>query len=102
MNQTIKYAGVAGIFSLISAVPIMFFVILQSLNKLDGGLISLYIFFLLLSLVSYVIFIWGFKLIAERYQNNLLRIMCYILIISNILCNGYFIITLISPNLDSI
>mgnify|MGYP001558551163 CR=1 len=102
MNKTIKYAGIAGILSLILLVPVIIFEILKSLNKLDGGLISLYIFVLLVSLVLYVIFTWGFKLVAEKYQNNLLRISCYILIISAILYYGYSALTLISPSLDNI
>ena len=102
MNKTIKYAGVAGIFSLIFAVPVIFFEILKSLNKLDGGLVSVYIFVLLISLILYIVFIHGFKLVAEKYQNNLLRTSSYILIISAIVYYGYLVLTLISPNLDNI
>ena len=102
MNKTIKYAGIAGILSLIFAVPVTFFEILKSLNKLDGGFISVYIFALLISLILYIVFIHGFKLVAEKYQNNLLRISSYILIISAIVYYGYLVLTLISPNLDNI
>ncbi len=102
MNKTIKYAGIAGILSLILSVPVIIFEILKSLNKLEGGLISLYIFVLLISLVLYIIFIWGFKLVAEKYQNNLLRVSSYILIISAILYYGYLALTLISPSLDNV
>src|SRR3989344_4530611 len=102
MNKTIKYAGVAGIFSLIFAVPVILFEILKSLSKLDGGLVSVYIFVLLISLILYIVFIHGFKLVAEKYQNNLLKLSSYILIISAIVYYGYLVLTLISPNLDNI
>jgi hypothetical protein len=101
MNKTIKYAGVAGILSLIFAVPVIIFEILKSLNNFGSGLASLYIFTLLASLILYIIFIYGFKLVAEKYQNNLLKTSSYILIISAVVYYGYLVLTLISPNLDN-
>ena len=102
MSKTIKYAGVAGILSLVLAVPITIIEILKSFNNLGSGFTSLYIFVLLASLILYIIFIYGFKLVAEKYQNNLLRVSSYILIISAIIYYGYLVLTLISPNLDNI
>lgn len=102
MNKTIKYAGIAGILSLIIEVPIVIFEIFNSLHKFESGFISLYILVLLLSLVLYLIFIYGFKLIGEKYQNNLLKWSSYILIIFSIICYGYLVLALISPNLDNV
>ncbi|MDI6734160.1 MAG: hypothetical protein QMD50_01550 [Patescibacteria group bacterium] len=101
MNKTIKYAGIAGILSLILAMPIIIFEVLKSLNNLGSGLVSLYIFTLLASLILYIVFIHGFKLVAEKYQNNLLKTSSYILIISAIVYYGYLVLTLISSNLDN-
>lgn len=102
MNKAIKYAGVAGILSLILTVPIIIFEILKSLNNLGSGLVSLYIFTLLASGILYIVYIYGFKLVAEKYQNNLLKISSYILIVSAIVHYGYLVLTLISPTLDNI
>lgn len=102
MNKTIKYAGVAGILSLILVVPITVFEILKGLNMLGGGLASLYIFIHLLSLVVYIVFIHGFRLVGDRLSNNLLKLTSNILIISAIFYYGYIILTVISPNLENI
>ncbi len=101
MNKTIKYAGVAGILSLIFGVPVTVFEVLRSLKKLDGDPISLYIFVLFLSLVLYIVFIHGFRLVGEKLSNNLLKLTSNILIILAIVSYGYLILTLISPNLDN-
>jgi len=102
MNKTIRHAGIAGILSLILAVPVGIFEVLLSLGKLEGGFISLYIFVLFLSLVVYIVFMHGFRLVGEKLSNNLLKITSNILIISAIVYYGYLILTLISPNLDNI
>jgi hypothetical protein len=100
MNKTIKFTGVAGILCLILAVPVTVFEILRGLNNLEGELVSLYIVTLLASLILYMIFIYGFTLVAEKYRNNLLKTSSYILIISAILYYGYVVLILISPNLE--
>lgn len=101
MNKTVKYAGVAGILSLALTSPIMIFEVLKVLKKLEGSFVLLYIFVLLLSLIFYIIYIFGFKLIGEKLPNNLLKITSYILIISAIIDYGYTIVTLIFPTLDN-
>lgn len=101
MNKTIKYAGVAGIFSIILAIPITYFEILKSLNKLEGNLISLYIFVLLVSLILYIVFLYGFKIIGDKFSNNLLKLTSVIWGITAIIYYGYIILSLLSPSLES-
>jgi len=102
MNKTIKYAGIAGILCLILLVPAAIFEILNVLNKLNEGLVALYIFITFLSLVVYIVFMHGFRLVGEKLSNNLLKSTSNILIISAIFYYGYLILILISPNLDNI
>ena len=102
MHKTLKYAGIAGILSLIVLIPLIVFEVLKSLNKLRGGLISLYIFVLLVALILYIIFVWGFKILGEKHQNNLLKITSYILIVVAIIYHGYLILALIYPVIDNI
>jgi hypothetical protein len=101
MNKTIKFAGVAGILCLILIVPAIIFETLRQLDNLGKELVLLYIFTLFALLILFVIFIYGFKLVAEKYQNNLLKISSYILIIAAIAYYGYLVLTLISPDLDN-
>lgn len=102
MNKILKYAAIAGILSIITLFPLTFLEILKSLDKLEGGLISLYIFVLLVALILYVIFVWGFKIIGEKYQNNLLKIASFVLIVIAIIYQGLLILASILPAFDNI
>lgn len=101
MHKILKYAAIAGILSLIILIPWAVLEILKSLNKLGGGLISLYIFVLFVALILYVIFVWGFKIIGEKYQNNLLKIASFVLIAIAIIYHSLLILALISPAFDN-
>jgi hypothetical protein len=101
MNKTLKYAGISGIFCLLYSVLLIIFEILRRTNKLNSTFLPLYIIASLLSLGLYIIFSYGFILIGERYQNNLLRFASYGLIIFGTLLNGYAVLTLIYPNLEN-
>jgi len=70
----------------------------MSLGPLDKELTSLYIFTLLVWFIFCIVFIYGFKLVSEKYQNNLLKTSSYILIISIVIFYGYSSLTVvISP-----
>lgn len=102
MHKTLKYAAISGILSLIILIPQIVFAVLNSLNKFQGNLMSLYILVLFASLILYIVLIWGFKIIGERYQNNLLKIGSYLLIIAAIIVYGCFVLALAFPILDNI
>ncbi len=97
MNRTIKNAGIAGVLTLIVAIPLVILEILKGQNMIYGRLLTLYIVVYVLSLLSYIVFIWGFKVIGDKVKINLLKVTSYILIISSIIYYGYFILAAISP-----
>ncbi len=101
MHKILKNAAIAGVLSLIVLIPFTVLEVLRGLNKLEGGLISLYIFVFLASLILYIIFVWGFKILGEKYQNNLLKIASYILIVVTIIYSGYFALSSIFPAIDN-
>ena len=101
MSRTLQYAGIAGILYLPYSVFSIIFEILRLTNKLNSTLLSVFIIAALLSLGLYIIFIYGFLLIGERYENNLLRFASYFLIIFGTLFNGYSVLTIMYPNLDN-
>jgi hypothetical protein len=96
MHRTLKYAAIAGILYLIVSFPL---IVLR--DELTGAPIPLYIFVLLAALVLYIIFVWGFKVLGEQYQNNLLKIVSYILIVIEIIYHSYLILVSISPALEN-
>jgi len=101
MSKTLQYAGIAGIFCLLYSVLLIIFEILKRTNKVNSSFISLYIIAGLLSWGLYIIFNYGFILIGERYQNNLLRFASYFLIFFGSIFNGYGVLALIYPNLEN-
>lgn len=101
MNKIIKYAAIAGILSLIVAVPVGYFEILRAMDGFSENLVSSYVFWHLISLLLYIIFIWGFKIVGERYQNTLLKTTSYLLILSAVGLAGYSILIVLWPSLDN-
>ncbi len=101
MNKTIKNAAIAGILTIIVAIPLVILEVLKSLNMLSGGLLTFYIIVYILSLLLYIVFVWGFKLMGDKTKINLLTITSYILIVSSIIYYVYFILAAISPALDN-
>ena len=100
-DNHIKYAGIAGIIFLVLLAPVAIFEIVRSVGLLGGIFVWLYVFVLFLSLVLTIIFLWGFKLVSEKFQDNLLGISSYIWIVSVVISSGYLILTVISPDTES-
>lgn len=105
MHRTFKYAAIAGILYLIVSFPLIVLraavEALKTLDELTGSPIPLYILVLLAALVLYIIFVWGFKVLGEQYQNNLLKIVSYVLIVIAIIHHSYLISVSISPALEN-
>lgn len=101
MNKTIKNAAIAGILTIIVTIPLTILEVMKSLNMLSDVSLALYTIVYVLSLVLYIIFTFGFKVIGDKTNNNLLRVTSYILIFSSIIYYGYFILAAIYPALDN-
>jgi hypothetical protein len=90
MHKRLKIAAIAGIlFLLISHWTFAFELQLTELhqrNEVVSRWINIFIDLALLSL--FIIFIWGFKILGQRYQNNLLKTGSYVLIVAGILLFG--------------
>jgi hypothetical protein len=90
MSKKLKVAAIAGIlFLLISHWTFAFelqLIEFYQRNEVASTWINIFIDLGLLSL--FIIFIWGFKILGQRYQNNLLKIGSYLLIVSAILLFG--------------
>ncbi|MBI2129232.1 hypothetical protein HYU07_03245 [Candidatus Woesearchaeota archaeon] len=102
MDKAIKYAAIAGIISIAMTIPMVILEVLKSLKMLTSGWIAAYILTYLISLISYAVFIWGFKVIGEKTQNTLLTISSYLLIISSIFLYGYVILASLLPSFDKL
>lgn len=105
MYRTLKRAAIAGILYLIVSFPLIVLraavEALETLDELTGSPIPLYIFVLLAAMVLYIIFVWGFKVLGEQYQNNLLKIVSYILIVIGIIHHSYLILVSNSPAFEN-
>lgn len=101
MDRKIKYAGVAGILSIVISIPLILMEIIRESSNLNNGLTSIYFLADLASAALFLLFIYGFKLVAEKYQNKILHTSSYILMIVSLLYFGYTFITLFFPNLES-
>jgi len=105
MHRTLKHAAIAGILYLIVSFPLIVLraavEALKTLDELTGSPIPLYILALLVALVLYIIFVWGFKVLGEEYRNNLLKIVSYVLIVVAIIYHSYLISVSISPALEN-
>ena len=103
MNKIIKYAGIAGILLPVFMILSIFLLILSTSISFEGSSDIITILLLWLSNpFMYIIiigiptffFIWGFKVVAEKTNNNLLKIASYLLIIITI-------ITILFPIVDT-
>ena len=103
MNKIIKYAGIAGILLPVFMILSIFLLILSTSISFEGSSDIITILLLWLSNpFMYIIiigiptffFIWGFKVVAEKTNNNLLKTASYLLIIITI-------ITILFPIVDT-
>ena len=93
MSKHLRFAGIAGILSLILSIPGFYFEAIRSEHPLGMGLTTLYILTLTLNLILYVVLCSGFVTLAKKTHNTPLRVASYILIVISI---GSFLYTLMS------
>ena len=91
MNKKLRQAGIAGIILIILALSAVF---PATFYRLLGTQATPYAIFYLISLASYLGFIFGFKIIAKKTNNDLLKKACSAFIILSIIYYGYFILTM--------
>ena len=96
MRKAFKYAGVAGVLCVFFSLYEIILSILGPIFQIgiDSPFINVSILFL--ALITYVIFMYGFRLIGDRYKNSLLKITSYILIILQIVLLGSFLFMIYS------
>lgn len=99
MDKTLKYSAIAGIITFLTVIPVIIFEVLKGLNKLTGTLATYYVITILISLFSYLIFIYGYVLIGSYLKNNLLRIISIISLIFAFILNGFYIGSVYIPEL---
>jgi len=99
MNKKLRQAGIAGIILIILALAA---VVPATFYRLLGTGVAPYAIFYLISLAAYLGFILGFKIIAEKTNNDLLKKICSAFIILSIIYYGYFILTMFWAGIGSI
>ncbi len=85
MNKNLNNAAIAGVIAAILLIPGAILEFLRSADKLTGNLFPVYVLITIISIISYLYFIWGFKIIADRTKNKLLGISTYLLMIVTVL-----------------
>lgn len=101
MDKSLKYAAFAGILSLITLFPVIILDLLKEFAKYDPKFIFIHVSLQFISTASYLAFAWAFKVIGDKYKNNLLVTMTYIVIAGAIVYYIYELMTLIYPELES-
>ena len=91
MNKKLRRAGIAGIILIFLALAAVF---PTAFYRLLGTRATPYAIFYLFTLASYLGFIFGFKIIAKKINNDLLRKACSAFIILSIIYYTYFILTM--------
>ncbi|MBI2208265.1 hypothetical protein HYU50_02115 [Candidatus Woesearchaeota archaeon] len=97
MNKNLNNAAIAGIVAAIFFIPAAIFEYLREADKLTGNLFPVYVLITIISLGSYLYFMWGFKIIADKTKNKLLGISTYLVIIATIVTYA----TIFLPQNDS-
>ncbi|MDD5055009.1 MAG: hypothetical protein PHZ00_01945 [Candidatus Peribacteraceae bacterium] len=93
MSRQLRFAGIAGILSVILGIPEIYFETIKINQPLGMELATLYILTLFLSMILYVVVCSGFVTLAKKTQNVPLHVSSYILMILSI---GYFLYMLLS------
>ncbi len=81
-NKTLFYSGIAGIGLIIISVPTIALLVLEMLSGRDPNLMPAHLAINIFSLLFSILFIWGFKILAEKTKNNFLKNMAYLSLIS--------------------
>jgi|GEM_PF-5906054 len=99
MGKTLKYSAISGLITLTSLISYAYLGIFSKAGKIIG----LKIYVLSLTHLSYLIFglifLWGFWIVSELYQNKLLKLCSVALAATSVLSTCFKISILFYPNL---
>src|SRR3989338_8930660 len=84
MNKNLNNIAIAGIIAALLLIPQTILEFLRGANKLTGNLLPVYIIVTIIGLLTYIYFVWGFKIIGDKTKNKLLIVSSYLLIIATI------------------
>ena len=98
MNKELRRARIAGVILIILALTAVF---PTSFYRLLGTRATPYIIFYLFTLIVYLGFIFGFKIIAKKVNNNLLKKACSAFIVFSAIYYIYFILTMYWAGISS-
>lgn len=90
MNKTLRYAAISGILAVVILLPFLFIELFRALNIIGGKTsVTTQIVLNVITLLLLIFFLYGFKIIADKTKNNLLKIAVYLFIIALIINHGY-------------
>lgn len=90
MNKTLRYAAISGILTVVILLPFLFIELFRALNIIGGKTsVTTQIVLNVITLLLLGFFLYGFKIIADKTKNNLLKIAVYLFIIALIINHGY-------------
>jgi|SRR3989338_5309233 len=92
MNKNLNNIAIAGIIAALLLIPQTILEFLRGANKLTGNLLPVYIIVTIIGVLTYIYFVWGFKIIGDKTKNKLLIVSSYLLIIATI---AFYIVSFI-------
>ena len=78
MQRYLHYAANFGIISLLIGIPLGIIDILETLKEVQLMSLNLYIAIYLISIIFYVLFIYGFVLLGKKIKNKKLTTASYL------------------------
>ena len=102
MQRYLHYAANFGIISLLIGIPLGIIDILETLKEVQLMSLNLYIAIYLISIIFYVLFIYGFVLLGKKIKNKKLTTASYLLIMGSVTLNLFQILTPFFPKLQGI
>ena len=79
-SKNMKYAGIAGIITLILLIPTIVIYVLADMPVVESITSSHAVLITVINLILYIIFMAGFILLGNKLRNNFLSSMAYLLI----------------------
>ena len=103
MNKTLRYAAISGILAVGILIPFLFIELLRILNIMGSeASVTTRLLLNIITLIPLIFFLYGFKIIGDKTENNQLKFAVYLFIIALIISRiygGYTVLT--KSNLSS-
>ena len=88
MLKTLRYRAYAGVVGAILQIPWIYLEFLRGAKRLSGNILYIYYPLLVIEIVLYSYFMWGFKIVGDKTKNKLLSISTVVSIIAFIAAIG--------------